>query len=58
MASTEYCPGLVAYWRNGKLGNAPWGANSVKKIDWLTHPMPYTGIYTEGIRMVWYNGKG
>lgn len=57
IASIEYCPGPVASWRNGKLRYAPWEANSVKMIDWLAPPLPYTAVYTEGIWMVWYNGK-
>lgn len=35
----------------------PKRGDSVKKLDCLASPLPRTGAYTEGIRMILYNEK-
>lgn len=47
----------MAYWMNDKIWFVPWGADSVIKLDWLDPPLPYIGVYLEGIRMILYHGK-
>ena len=46
----------MTYRMNGKIWKALGGADSVK-LDWLDAPLPYTGAYIEGIRMVQHTGK-
>lgn len=47
----------MTYWMNGKIWSVAQRGDSVKKLDWLASPLPRTGAYTEGIRMILYNEK-
>lgn len=43
--------------RMARSGLPPQEADSVKELDWLDPPLPYTGADIEGIRMEWHAGK-
>lgn len=45
------------YRMNGKIWYVPQVVDYIEKLNWLEAPLPHTGEYIEGIRMVWHNER-